>query len=391
MKNCYTQGRMIPFSLEIPSSILFGPGSIRDVPSALESIGGRRVIVLSGRKWFSESGLKQNLERLLAKFKVEFRACVGGEPKSDGLEEIRDAVRSFSPEVILAVGGGSVLDTAKALSALAALPGCVEEYLEGKGGARSVDKRGIPWIAVPTTAGSGAEATKNAVIRSASLGVKRSIRSPHLLASAVVVDPELAMELPLFTTGISGLDAFTQLVEAYLSNRSIQPVRALVHDAFAPMLRALERLLEAPEDLAARTDAAYGALMSGIALSNAGLGAAHGFAAGIGGAYDIPHGLLCAIFLPHVLEANAEEIRRPLAELTEGLTAHGEPRDPVEWLAGRVVGLLRAYGLPTDLRGYGIPKGRAGELAEKSLGWSMKCNPRELSREEREGLLLKVI
>jgi alcohol dehydrogenase class IV len=280
---------------------------------------------------------------------------------------------------------------AKALSALAFLPGRIDDYLEGKDGARTVEKRGIPWIALPTTAGSGAEATKNAVIKSASLGVKRSIRSALLLASAVIVDPELALRLPRATTGISGLDALTQLVEAYVSVRSVPPVRALIRGAFPRMLEALQKLSREPEDLTARADAAYGALVSGIALSNAGLGAAHGFASGVGGAYDIPHGLLCAVFLPHVLAANAGAILGSLEELTEGLEKGEGSGDPVQWLSQSVTALLQSYGLPTDLRGYRIPKSRVRELAEKSSGSSMKGNPRELTREEKERLLLQVI
>ncbi len=210
----------------------------------------------------------------------------------------------------------------------------------------------------------------------------------RLLAAAVIVDPRLTEDLPPSVTGTSGLDALTQLVESYVSRRSTPPVRALVASAFPPMLEALRRLAASPADAAARSDAAYGSLVSGIALANAGLGAAHGFAAGIGGAYEIPHGLLCAVFLPHVLETNAREIREPIGELVRGGRVEG---DPVEWLAAEAKSLLTAFGLPRDLRGFDIPKSRIPELARLSAGSSMRGNPRELGEEEKQRLLSLVI
>jgi alcohol dehydrogenase class IV len=378
---------MVRFTLEMPGRIVFGPGSIAMVPELCKG-RGRRLLVISGSRWFEGSATKGRVEKLLTGLHVDYISCREGEPTTDSLAEIRHAARSFSPDMMLAVGGGSVLDTAKALSALLPLSGPVDEYLEGMENSRQIQGPCIPWIAVPTTAGTGAEATKNAVLKSPSLGVKRSIRSPFLLAYAVAVDPELSIDLPLSITGISGLDALTQLVEAYVTRGSVPPVRALIRDAFPLMLEALEKLPQAPMDIGLRSDAAYGALVSGIALANAGLGAAHGFAGGIGGAYDIPHGLLCAIFLPLVLEANAEVTRGAIGELV-GERARGE--DPVAWLAGAVRGLLGAYKLPLNLIAYGIPRSRLPELAGLSSGSSMKGNPRELSGEEKERILSRVI
>jgi alcohol dehydrogenase class IV len=378
---------MIPFSLELPRSIVFGAGSLRAAAERLRGFG-RRVLVVSGSRWFAGSGLKRRVEEMLGGFLLEHLSCPAGEPTTDSLAEACSRARAFSPDAVLGIGGGSVLDTAKAVSVLIHQSGRIEEYLEGVEGAKPIQRPGTPWIAVPTTAGTGAEATKNAVVKSTALGVKRSIRSAFLMARTAIVDPELTLDLPLSLTGTSGLDALTQLTEAYVSRRSTPPIRAIVHQAFPLMLEALRGLPGRLDDVDLRSDAAYGALMSGIALTNAGLGAAHGFAAGVGGAYEIPHGLICAIFLPLVLEANASVIRGAIEELVSGRSGS---RDPVEWLAETVRDLLGAYGLPKDLRGFGIPRSRVPELCELSSGTSMKANPRDLSGKELEDLLTRVI
>jgi len=378
---------MGPFSIEMPRSIQVGAGSLEALPALLAD--RRRVLVVSGARWFSRSPWAGVLEDLLAGCECLRVACPDGEPTTESLAHARGAARSFGAELIVGIGGGSVLDSAKALSALLAHAGPVERYLEGVEGAVPVPGPCIPWIAVPTTAGTGAEATKNAVIRAPALGVKRSMRSVHLLAEAVLVDPRLTLSLPPRTTGMCGLDALTQLLEAYVSKKTNPFVRALVRGAFAPMLDALRKLPRAPDDLELRSAASWGALASGIALANAGLGAAHGFASGIGGVYDIPHGLLCAVFLPPVLEANASCIAESVAELAR--SAGVADRDPVAWLAGEVRSLLAAYGLPLDLRGFGIPRSKIAELSDRSSGSSMKGNPQELSAAERQAILSSVL
>ncbi len=378
---------MVPFTLEAPRSIVFGDGALAGLPAAVGA-PGRRILILSGSRWFEGSGWKRRMEELLKGYGVEHAQCPAGEPSTVSVTALRRDIGRQLPQAIVAVGGGSVLDSAKALSALLVYPGPVTDYLEGVEGGREIPAGGIPWIGIPTTAGTGAEATKNAVLRAPTLGVKRSMRSVHLLAAAVIVDPRLSQDLPPSVTGTSGLDALTQLIEAYVSRKSTPPIRALIESAFLPMLDAVGRLAADPTDKAARSDAAYGALVSGIALANAGLGAAHGLAAGVGGAYDIPHGLLCAVFLPHVLEANAAEVRGAIAELVKGREAGG---DPVEWLARQCAGLLDAFGLPRDLTRFAIPTSRIPELARLSSGSSMRGNPRELSQSEKERLLSRVM
>jgi alcohol dehydrogenase class IV len=379
---------MIPFGLEIPRTIRFGAGALRGLP---DLAAGGRVLLVTGSGWLAGSPRENGIHDILSGRTVRSSRCPPGEPSTASLAAAADAAAGFGPDVIVAVGGGSVLDTAKALSALIRYPGPVERFLEGVPGCVPVPGPCVPWVAVPTTAGTGAEATKNAVVKVERLGVKRSMRSPHLLAHAVIVDPELTVSLPASVTGSAGLDALTQLVESYVSRAANPFVRSIVEGAFPLMLEALQGLPREPASLDLRAKASYGALMSGIALANAGLGAAHGFAAALGGMRDIPHGLACAILLPHVLMANAAVIGDAVGRLTAACRDPASASDPVGWLAARTVELLSAYGLPKDLRGYAIPSSLLPEIAENSSGSSMRGNPRDLPMDERVDILSRLI
>jgi alcohol dehydrogenase class IV len=275
-----------------------------------------------------------------------------------------------------------------------------EDYLEGIGRDLTLERPGVPWIALPTTSGTGAEVTKNAVLKSKALGAKKSLRSPFLLATSAIVDPELTVGAPLSLSGIAGLDALVQLVEAFVSRKSAPIPRALARQAFPAMLDALRRIPNDPDDLGARTGAAYGAMVSGIALANSGLGAAHGFASGLGGMFDIPHGLICALFVRPVLKANAELIRDDCAALLQESVEQGTvdrqvfadgAKDPIQWLIGEFDSLFSLYDLPENFKGFAIDAGRIPEIARRSSGSSMSGNPREISQEERETMIAALL
>jgi alcohol dehydrogenase class IV len=372
---------MEAFSLEMPREIHFGSGS-RARLSGLAA-AARRVLLVMGRHVSANTVLLGELEKALDGRTVDRLVCAAGEPDTAGVDAAAARGAAFGPDLIIAIGGGSVLDTGKALSALAHAGPPVERFLEGMPGVLPVSGPCVPWIAMPTTAGTGSEVTKNAVVRIDEAGVKRSMRSGSLLARAVIVDPALTLGVPLRETGTSGLDALTQLVESYLSKGSTPPVRSLVEGAFPGMLEALEGLPRGLDDPRLRGQAAYGALVSGIALANAGLGAAHGFAAALGGSHGVPHGLACAVMLPHVLEANTPVI----AEGMERLMG----RDGARRLADRVRALLAAFDLPSTLSGYGIRAEDLPRLAEMSSGSSMRGNPREIGLAERAEILARVI
>ena len=382
------------FVLQMPQGIFFGPGEWKKLPELLPRFG-RRVLVFSGQRWFSESGWQHRFREALSSFEVLSLQCPGREPEVEGLNGLLEQARDFKPEVIVAVGGGSVLDTGKAVSGLLPVRDKVEDFLEGIGKGLKLDVPGVPWLALPTTSGTGAEVTKNAVLKSKAHGAKKSLRSPFMLATYALVDPELTVGAPLTLSGIVGMDALTQLVEANLSKKSAPIPRALSRQAFPGMLRALKMIPKDPDDLQARAAAAYGAMCSGIALANSGLGAAHGFASGLGGLYDIPHGLICALFIRPVLRANAEVIREDCRLLYQTALEQGvadkqgaaAQDDPVQWLIGEIDSLFSVYDLPVNLKGFAVDPGQIPEIARRSSGSSMSGNPRELPQEEREAII----
>ncbi len=382
------------FVLQMPQGIFFGPGEWKKLPELLPRFG-RRVLVFSGQRWFSESGWQHRFREVLSSFEVLSLQCPGREPEVEGLNGLLEQARDFKPEVIVAVGGGSVLDTGKAVSGLLPVRDKVEDFLEGIGKGLKLDVPGVPWLALPTTSGTGAEVTKNAVLKSKAHGAKKSLRSPFMLATYALVDPELTVGAPLTLSGIVGMDALTQLVEAFLSKKSAPIPRALSRQAFPGMLRALKMIPKDPDDLQARAAAAYGAMCSGIALANSGLGAAHGFASGLGGLYDIPHGLICALFIRPVLRANAEVIREDCRLLYQTALEQGvadkqgaaAQDDPVQWLIGEIDSLFSVYDLPVNLKGFAVDPGQIPEIAHRSSGSSMSGNPRELPQEQREAII----
>jgi alcohol dehydrogenase class IV len=377
---------MVPFILETPRTIHFGAGTLQKLPSLVDGLG-TRALLIRGARWYAESSWRARIADGLAERACGHLCLPPGEPTGRSLAKAADEAARYSPNVLVAVGGGSVIDSAKALSALLRFPGPVERFLEGVPGMVPIPGPGVPWIAVPTTSGTGAEVTKNAVVRSEEVGAKRSMRSLHLMASAVIVDPLLTLSLPAEVTGTSGLDALTQLVEAYVSRSTNPFVQSIVEGAIGPMISALEGLPGDPSNETLRARASYGAMISGMSLANAGLGAAHGFAAAVGGLFGVPHGLACAVFLPHVLAVNAPLIREPMGRLIGRIAGAPSSVDPTAWLGAKVRALLSAFGLPADLKAYRIPRDRLVEIAEKSSGSSMRGNPRELSTEARVAIL----
>jgi alcohol dehydrogenase class IV len=387
--SCYSEKMICRFDFECPQNIHFGPGS-REILRDILTHFGEKVFLLSGSSWFEQSGWKRSFSGMLKNFYVCYEKCPKGEPSVESVTALIEIAREFGPDVIVGIGGGSVLDTAKAISGLIDKHDSIEDYLEGIGKGKKLTQKGIPWIAFPTTSGTGAEATKNAVIKSSSHQAKKSFRSPFIIAHTVIVDPELTLDLPCYITGISGMDAIVQLLESFVSKKAKPIPKALGKDAFPVMLSSLAALGKNRKNLNARTGAAYGALISGMTLANSGLGAVHGFASGIGGLFDIPHGLICAVFLIPVLKINAEVIRADVRDML-GSMIDDPKEDPVVWLIKEVDTLLHLFHISKDLKQYTIKKEMAVKIAEKSGGSSMSGNPKELSMKEREQIILSVI
>jgi alcohol dehydrogenase class IV len=290
---------------------------------------------------------------------------------------------------LIGLGGGSVLDAAKAIAGLLGNPGDPLDYLEIVGRGRALERPAVPWIAIPTTAGTGSEVTRNAVLTVPERRLKVSLRSPHLFARVALVDPELTLGLPPELTAATGMDALTQLLEAYVCNRTNPATDALCAAGLPRAARALQRLRLAPQDLDARTDLALAALWSGQALTNAGLGAVHGLAAPIGGMFSAPHGAVCAALLAPVMQGNLTALRERMprhpalgryAEAARWLTGESAATadDGVQWTKT----LVAQLGIP-PLSQHGVTASDVLEIVTRALeASSMKANPLVLTAEE---------
>jgi len=363
--------------------ILFGRGVLAEVPKAAASLGGRALLV-HGRN--PERALR--LSDALRQAGVESAGfSVPGEPTTEILAEGLQHCRKKSCDLVIGFGGGSPMDCAKAIAALARTTGPVEEYLEVIGTGRAPEQPGLPCIAIPTTAGTGSEVTRNAVLRSIAHGVKVSLRGLNVLPRVAVVDPELTLSVPSEITAATGMDALTQLIEAFLSTAANPMTDALCREGIARSTRSLRVAFKNGGDVDAREDLALASLLSGMA--NARLGAVHALAGPLGGRFPVPHGTACARLLPETLAVNARALlqRAPnspalhrLKELGRLLTASDKAgaEEVVDWVRTLVADLqvqpLSAFGVTAD--GLGDIVG----AAMKSN--AIKGNPVELTAEE---------
>lgn len=393
----------LPYDLVLPPLVRFGVGRMAELGEVVGLLG-RRAWLIGGRRSLLESAARPLLEASLNEAGIEHRvvAISEGEPT---VEQVAAAVAALPAGdcggvVIVAVGGGSAIDLAKAVAALATnvdpgsasghdLDGVVADHLEGVG-TRSIARWPLPVVALPTTAGTGAEATRNAVISCPRRRFKKSMRSPLMVPRAVILDPTLGAGCDAATTAAAGLDAITQLIESFLC-RFARPVpRALVLEALPRAIAALPRLLADPADLAARAAMSHAAFVSGVALTNSGLGMAHGVAAALGIECGTPHGLACALMLPVAMRVNACVAERDLAMLERAVDPEASSADDATLAAAfvcRIERLCREAGVPQRLADVGLARDRIAWLAENSGGASMRGNPVELEPRRLEAIL----
>lgn len=373
------------FEFATAGRIIFGPGAVAELGPLARAVG-RRAFVVTGKDKIRHAGVIGDLEGAGLNCTL---FGVAGEPTVDQVREGAALFRSAGCELLIAIGGGSAIDAGKAIAALAANSGDVLDYLEVVGKGQPLKDGPFPMFAVPTTAGTGSEVTRNAVLGSAEHGVKASLRSPLMLPRVAIVDPQVTLGLPPAITASTGLDALTQLIEPYVSKRANPMTDALCFDGLRAVVRSLVRAFENGVDTAARAGMSYASLLGGLALANAGLGVVHGFAAPIGGMFDAPHGAVCAAILPYGMEANILALRARDPE-SEALARYGEiarvltgvsdaaPEDGVEWVRA----LVRKLKMP-PLSRYGIAEKDFGSIAAKAArAGSMKANPVELTAEE---------
>jgi len=289
--------------------IYFGAGVVSQLPSILKSKASR-VLVLTGSKSFRDNTVLLHLLEGLEneQITVQFDR-IGHEPSPEDIDRITHRFRAEEIQAVVAIGGGSVLDAGKAVSAMLPLESGVQDYLEGVG-TRSHTGTKRFFAAIPTTSGTGSEATANAVLsgHGPSGGFKRSLRHENLVPDVAIVDPELTLGCPPSITAASGMDALTQLIESYLSGKGGAMTDALAYEGILHVHRSLVKAYDDGGDMEARSDMAYAALLSGISLSNAGLGLVHGFASSVGGSGNIPHGVICGTLMGVVNKYNIRKI-----------------------------------------------------------------------------------
>src|ERR1043166_521823 len=306
------------FEFATAGRIIFGPGTLRDLAPLAGSMG-RRALVVTGRN----PERAKTLVSLLVEQGINPTVfAITGEPEIETIRRGLTQARAEQCDLVVGYGGGSAIDAGKAIAALLTNPGDIFDYLEVIGAAKPLAEPPTPYIAIPTTAGTGTEVTRNAVLAPPEHRVKVSLRSPLMLPRVAVVDPELTYRLPPAITASTGLDALTQLIEPFVSIRANPITDAFCREGITRVARSLRRAFE-EEDATAREDMALASLFGGMALANSALGAGTGFAAPLGGMFSAPHGAVCAALLPHVMNVNVRALRQRAAE-SENLRRYDE-------------------------------------------------------------------
>jgi alcohol dehydrogenase class IV len=376
------------FEFATAGRIVVGAGRAAELPGVLAGLGSR-VLVCTGSDPARQASLLAGLGLPATVFPV------AGEPTIELARSAVAAARGHGTDVVAAIGGGSVIDTGKAVAILLANGGDPLDYLEVIGAGREVTQPAVPCVAVPTTAGTGAEVTANAVLASPEHQVKASLRSPLMLPRVALVDPQLAVSCPPAVTASSGLDALTQCLEPYVSVRANPLTDGLAREGLRRAAAGLRAAYADGSNPGARADMAVCSLLGGIALANAKLGAVHGLAGVVGGTADVPHGVACAALLAPVIEANVRALRsgQPAldryAEAARILT--GNPAasidDGLAWIR-ETVSLLAIPRLGT----FGIRPQQADDIAAKAVGSSsMQGNPVALTHDDLRAVLLQSV
>lgn len=297
------------FSFMHSPTIIFGIGSRTKLRKKILNFGDQ-IILLTGKSSFAKNRIGVELINLLVGSGIKItKVSISSEPSPKDIDQIVERNKNQRVDCVVAIGGGSVMDAGKAVSAMLTVQGSVKDYLEGVGRFNHPGTK-IPFIAMPTTAGTGSEATKNAVITElGDYGYKKSLRHDNFVPEFAIVDPELMLSCSVEITAAGGMDAFTQLVESYLSTKSTPITDALALNGIAYVINSLEKAVADGTNLEAREGMAYAALLSGMTLANAGLGVVHGFAQPLGSLFSVPHGVVCGTLMP---SANRVTIKKLL-------------------------------------------------------------------------------
>ena len=380
------------FEFATATRVIFGHDAIEEVAPIAADMG-HRVCIVTGQTPGRAAPL---VEQLNAEGLRTFTFSVSGEPTTATVRAGVEQARQAGSDLVIGIGGGSVLDTGKAIAALLTNSGNLLDYMEIIGHGKQLLQTPAPYIAIPTTAGTGAEVTRNAVIGSPEHGVKVSMRSPLMLPRLAVIDPQLTLSMPPPLTAFTGLDALTQLMEAFVSNNANPLTDGICREGMRRAARSLRKAFQDGKDQAAREDMALASLFGGMALANAKLGAVHGFAGPLGGMFAAPHGAICGLLLPHVMEANVHALKtrapdapalaryEEVAQILTGVTT-ARAADGVTWVRD-LCGIFEVPPLSAyDLKEKDFP----GVVAKVRKASSTKGNPIMLTDDELTQILEK--
>ena len=381
----------INFEFATATQVIFGNGTVSKIPQLLQGMG-HNIFLVTGKNPLRANFLTENLEA--EGFSV-FSFRVEKEPDTEMISTGAKLARETACDAVVGFGGGSVIDSAKAIAALGPNKGELLDYLEVIGKGQKLEEKPLPFIAVPTTAGTGAEVTKNAVIHSAEHHVKVSLRSPLMFPDVAVVDPELTLSIPPEITATTGMDALTHLLETFVSNQSNPFIDMLCREGMRRISFSLKKAYKNGNDLKAREDMAFAAMLGGMTLANVKLGAVHGFAGPMGGMFPVPHGAVCAALLPPVMEINITVLEKQkqinsiakYLEVAQILTGNPDSKieDGIRW-AEEMVKTLK---IPT-LSTFGLSSSDFPVLVEKAKkASSMKGNPVVLNDGQLTEILAK--
>jgi len=379
------------FEFATAGRIVFGAGRAAELPGLLAGLGSR-VLVCTGADPERHAGLLASLELPAEVFPVK------GEPTIEEAQTATAAAREHGADVVAAIGGGSVIDLGKAVAMLLGNGGNPLDYLEVVGAGQKITKPAAPCVAVPTTAGTGAEVTANAVLASPEHRLKASLRSPLMIPRVALVDPRLTLSCPPPVTAASGLDALTQCLEPFVSIRANPVTDGLAAEGLRRAASGLRAAYADGGDLGARADMATCSLLGGLALANAKLGAVHGLAGVIGGTAAVPHGVACAALLAPVIETNVRALRSvdrgdPVLDryMTAAQLLTGRPTASIEFGVAWIRETIALFGMP-GLAAFGIGPQDADDIAAKAaVSSSMQGNPIALSHGELHAIVLEAL
>ena len=381
------------FTFLTANQIVFKAGAIGELKDHVGRFGKHFLLVVDPFLKNSETlnKVREQLDAMGKKYTIYTEVFY--EPTVEQTDEIAEMAIKEGCDTVMSIGGGSNIDAGKATAALITNGTPSIDYMEVVGKGKIVEKEPVPFIAVPTTAGTGSEVTKNAVLGSKVHNFKRSMRSNMMLANLSIVDPELTLGCPKSVTANSGIDAMTHLIEAYVTWRATPVSDGLALKGIELGGKYLARCFDDGSDLEARTGMAAASLMGGMAFANSGLGAVHGIGMAVGILYHVPHGEAMGVLLPHIMKLNAPHVEERMARVGEALTGKRYQTDKAacEAAVEFIKELQQHLQIKPDFRHLNIPDDQVLPLAKASFGTSMTSNPLQLSAEEWEDFLRKEI